>query len=113
MIGGDPSDAGWERVSTERGADITAAEQTMLRELRAATPATGESRAALKQSVCDYVRACLSAGLASEVVLGMVRQLVIGCLDLNTNNVRDPRNEAYTFVSQIAELCVKEHYSGN
>lgn len=108
MSGPDSPEA-WDQVSTEHGAEIAGAERAMLRELRAATPATGESRGALKQSVCDYVEVCMRAGLTSEVVLRVVRQLVIDALDLDTNNARDPRNEAYIFVRQIAELCVKEH----
>ena len=98
----------WEQLSVERGLEITAAEGTMLRELRAATPATGESRAVLRQAICDYVNVCMYAGLTSDVVLRLVRQLVIDALDLDTSNERDPRNEAYIFVNQIAELCVKE-----
>ncbi len=99
------------KLSAETSAEVTAAEQVLVRELRAATPATGESRADLKNAVCDYVDRCKANGIAADVAQRMVRQLVIDALDLNTNNLRDPRNEAYAFVNQVTEWCIKQYYT--
>ena len=101
------SDPG-HNLSSQATEEIAAAEQVLVRELRAATPATGESRADLKNAVCDYVDICKASGFAADVIRRMVKQIVIDALDLNTANVRDPRNEAYAFVSQVTEWCLRQ-----